>query len=83
MIKKSILYEILTQQVNREKVAPIQMKIASLKEKLNSSDYKIIKCAEYSLAGVDSPYDIAELHSERQKLRDEINVLESEIAAMK
>ena len=53
-----------------------QRRIAELKAQLNSTDYKIIKCSECSLAGVELPYDIAELHAQRQALRDEINELE-------
>ena len=55
-----------------------QQQIAELKAELTSTDYKIIKCSECSLAGVDLPYDIAELHAQRQALRDEINELEGE-----
>lgn len=50
--------------------------IAALKEELAATDYKIIKCSEYSLAGQVLPYDIAELHARRQALRDRINELE-------
>ena len=53
-------------------------RIAELKSELNSTDYKIIKCSECSLAGEELPYDIAELHAARQALRDEINELEGE-----
>lgn len=53
-----------------------QARIAELKAQLNSTDYKIIKCSECSLAGEELPYDIAELHAQRQALRDEINELE-------
>lgn len=53
-----------------------QQRIFELKAQLNSTDYKIIKCSECSLAGVELPYDIAELHTQRQALRDEINELE-------
>lgn len=53
-----------------------QMRIAELKAQLESTDYKIIKCSECSLAGVELPYDIVALHIERQALRDEINELE-------
>jgi hypothetical protein len=53
-----------------------QQRIAELKAELNGTDYKIIKCSECSLAGVDLPYDVAELHAQRQALRDEINELE-------
>ncbi len=52
--------------------------IAELKEQLDSTDYKIIKCSECSLAGAELPYDIAELHAQRQAIRDEINELEGE-----
>jgi len=52
------------------------IRIQILKAKLAATDYKIIKCAEYQLAGPDSPYDIAALHAERQAIRDQINALE-------
>lgn len=50
-------------------------KIEDLKKSLNDTDYKIIKCYEYSLVGKELPYNIEELHAERQLLRDEINEL--------
>lgn len=53
-----------------------QRRIAELKAELNSTDYKIIKCSECSLAGAELPYDIVELHAQRQAIRDEINELE-------
>ena len=53
-----------------------QARIDELKAQLATTDYKIIKCSEYQLAGVPLPYDIATLHAERQALRDEINQLE-------
>lgn len=53
-----------------------QARIDELKAQLDATDYKIIKCSEYQLAGLDLPYDIATLHAERQALRDEINQLE-------
>ena len=52
--------------------------IAALKEELESTDYKIIKCSEAQMVGEELPYDIAALHGERQELRDRINELESE-----
>lgn len=51
-------------------------KIKELKAQLTATDYKIIKCSECQLAGVDLPYDIAALHAERQAIRDKINELE-------
>lgn len=55
-----------------------QRRIAELKAELDSTDYKIIKCSECSLAGVELPYDIVALHTQRQAIRDEINRLENE-----
>ena len=51
--------------------------INHLKEKLTETDYKIIKCYEYQLAGLELPYDISELHTKRQAIRDKINELEA------
>ena len=61
----------------KESNAEVQLEIAKLKQELDSTDYKIIKCSEYQLAGLESPYDITELHATRQALRDKINLLES------
>lgn len=52
--------------------------IALLKSQLAQDDYKIIKCAEYQLNQSPLPYDIAELHRERQAIRNQINILEKE-----
>ncbi len=51
--------------------------IATLKAKLSATDYRVIKCAECQLVGEPAPYDLAELHRERQTLRDRINQLET------
>ena len=51
--------------------------IDKLKFQLSSTDYKVIKAYEYSLAGEQSPYNISQLHEERQAIRDKINALES------
>ena len=59
----------------------ITKKINELESELASTDYKIIKCSEYQLAGLDAPYDITTLHTERQALRDQINDLETKLAA--
>ena len=50
--------------------------ILKLKEELSSTDYKIIKCYEFQLAKMELPYNIVNLHEERQMLRDKINELE-------
>ena len=43
-------------------------------------DWKIAKCIEYSTLGMESPYDLQELHKQRQVIRDEIGALEEELA---
>lgn len=55
--------------------------IDKLKAALNKSDYKITKYQEYILAGIDPPeeYDIQQIHSERQSIRNEINKLENQL----
>ena len=50
--------------------------IAELKRQLESTDYKVIKCSECQLLGMELPYDVEELHAQRQALRDQINELE-------
>jgi hypothetical protein len=52
--------------------------IAMLKAELAETDYKIIKSYEYELAGLELPYNIAELHAERQAIRDRINAIEGD-----
>ncbi len=51
--------------------------IQELKAQLSATDYKVIKCAECRLLGADVPYNVEELHAERQILRDKINELEA------
>ncbi len=63
---------------DRNRTVPKSVKIRKLKEQLSATDYKVIKCAECQLLGEEMPYDVAELHAERQALRDQINQLEKE-----
>ena len=62
-----------------EQQANIQMEIERLKSELQESDYKVIKCAEAMCLNAELPYNMTELHNERQALRDKINELESEV----
>lgn len=64
---------------NPETASSVEEQIAALKAELSSTDYKIIKCSEAQLVGDIKPYDIVELHAERQALRDKINELESQL----
>jgi hypothetical protein len=53
-----------------------EQQINALKKELEETDYKIIKCSEYQLIGLEMPYDIVGLHNIRQTIRDKINLLE-------
>lgn len=64
----------ITNKIRELKVK--QSRIKGLEAKLAETDYKIIKCYEYSLVGLDLPYDIQTLHEEREKIRKEIRSLE-------
>ncbi len=46
-------------------------------------DWKISKCMECQLLGLESPYDVNELHTQRQAVRDEINAIQEELATLK
>ena len=61
------------------RISGINSNIAALKQEIESSDYQIIKCYEYALNNLPSPYDITKLHEERQALRDQINELEESL----
>ena len=70
-----------------EKMCQLKQEIINLEARLSSNtsdigDYRIIKCYEAALAQKEAPYDVAALIAERQKVRDSINTLEAEIAAI-
>ena len=54
----------------------IKQQVADLKQALADTDYKVMKCYEASMLGQPMPYDIEEVHAERQAMRDKINELE-------
>ena len=66
-------------QEKQNKINEMRSLMRLLKQQIAESDYKIIKCYEYSLMNMDLPYDISELHQSRQTMRDEINSLEKEL----
>ena len=71
--------EIAAEENAITKAADKQIQIAALKIQLSTTDYKVIKCSECSLAGLPLPYNITELNIERQSLRDQINTLEKQL----
>lgn len=52
-------------------------KIQKLKEDLFNTDYKVSKCAECFMLGIELPYSLADLVEERNSMRSEINTLEA------
>ena len=72
-----------SQIVDKEQVVDnnglLLSEIERLKSELQESDYKVIKCAEAICLNAELPYNMTELHNERQALRDKINELESEV----
>ncbi len=58
----------------------VRSHIKEKKAELESTDYRVLKCYEASLAQEEMPYDMTALREERQKLRDEINELEATLA---
>ncbi|WP_099463101.1 hypothetical protein [Parabacteroides provencensis] len=64
-------YEVVDNNPDR-----ITAEIDRLKSELTATDYLIIKSYEYALTGQPLPYYLANLHSERQLLRNRINELE-------
>ena len=55
----------------------MRRRIEDLKAQLTGSDYKVIKCQEAMLMGAPMPYDVGNLHTSRQEIRDKINSLEA------
>jgi hypothetical protein len=56
--------------------------INELKELLEDTDYKVIKCYEASLLNEEMPYNLTEILAQRKAWRDEINALEFEISML-
>ena len=65
--------------MERDRQRELILDIECLKSELQESDYKVIKCAEAMIINAELPYNMTELHNERQALRDKINELESEV----
>lgn len=67
------VYEPTQQEESEEKP---QHRAEQARADLADSDYKVIKCMEAYLCGEPLPYDIAELHKERDAQRLTINKFE-------
>ena len=70
--------------MKNEEREQIEARIRDLVSKLDAStspygDWKVIKCYEAKLLNEESPYDIDELMTARQAIRDEINELQTKL----
>lgn len=65
-----------------ERKAYVKNKIKTLQEEYDKSNSQILECAACSILGLDSPYDVADLHTKRKEIRDEITCLEEELAEL-
>lgn len=74
--------EEIVERERQNQIQSLNSQISDLKTQLNSSDYKIIKSYEYTLANEDIEYDMSALHEERQTIRDQINTLEEELQSL-
>lgn len=84
------MVEMTIEQVNQihEEIREKEQLVRDLTQKLSSSvssvgDWKVAKCMEYQAMGLEMPYDLAQLHTDRQAVRDEINTLQEEITTLK
>ena len=73
---------------NLVKIQKLEQKIRNLESDLSSTaseigDWKIAKCMEYQVNGLEMPYDLEQLHKKRQAVRDKINQLQEEIETLK
>ena len=64
----------------QQQISQVTAQIDDLKNRIAASDYKVIKTYEYTLLGEQTEYDMEAVHAERQALRDQINVLETQLA---
>lgn len=79
MTKRSCLKMAIIKWKTKQEIEIDKQKteITTFKKQLEETDYQIIKSSEYQLLGLETPYNLEELHAERQALRDKINELEN------
>lgn len=75
------LEDVVIEEISEKEITDneIMEDIDILKDALAASDYKVIKCIEAYLCGEEMPYDVQELHEERNSFRERINMLEEQL----
>lgn len=75
--------EELAERERQQQISALGEVIADKKQELAETDYIIVKLYEYSLVGKEcEEYNLDEVHTQRQAIRDEINNLEQELATL-
>lgn len=69
-------FDEIFEEYTPEIMETIEEKILRLKNRLLETDHMVVECYEHSLLGLEMPYDIAALHTERQAIKDEIETLQ-------
>ena len=69
-------FDEIFEEYTPEIVETTEEKIIRLKNRLLETDHMVVECYEHSLLGLEMPYDIAALHTERQAIKDEIETLQ-------
>lgn len=70
-------FDEIFEEYTPEIVETTEEKIIRLKNRLLETDHMVVECYEYSLLGLEMPYDITALHTERQTIKDEIETLQA------
>lgn len=68
-----------SEEIRRKQQEIINLKCELTSQESEIGDYKIVKTYEARLRGEADPYDTNALLAERQKIRDKINELQSEL----
>ena len=67
------------QEINQE-IINLQASLSATTSDIG--DWKVIKCHEAALQKIEPPYDIDELMTKRQAVRDKINKLQDELSSL-
>lgn len=70
-------YEYIIETPTTEEIYQ-QKELSDALQELQNSDYKIIKCMEAFLCQEELPYNIKELHEQRNNYRNKINQYETD-----
>ena len=69
-----------TYQEKEQRIRDLQAMLSCTSSPIG--DWKVAKCIEYQLSGLEPPYDVNELHTQRQAVRDEINKIQEELETL-